>query len=222
MAGASVGNAFFSTGNSDQSVALIGSTTASVTGYGVSITPSLGWFISENTAAGFLFNLNPSGQKISYEESGSTFQKDNAHYFNVGIGGFVRNYFGSSGSLLPFGQFNLDGGISNVKKDGVFYGGSGPAVYKQTYDSKSTGGMFVDASFVAGVTKMVGKYTGLDLYIGYNFSYNKSTMNTTTLRDNQIDGTIDETGKNETTTKFTNNKFMLGLGFQVFLEKRKK
>jgi hypothetical protein len=47
-------------------------------------------------------------------------------------------------------------------------------------------------------------------------------MNTTTLRDNQIDGTIDETGKNETTTKFTNHKFMLGLGFQVFLEKRKK
>ncbi|MEI9810995.1 MAG: hypothetical protein WDO16_25675 [Bacteroidota bacterium] len=100
MAGASVGSIFVNSGSSDQTVTSIGSTTGKVTGFGVNISPSLGWFISDNTAVGFTFNLNPSGEKVTFEENGSTFQKDKSNDFNIGIGGFVRNYFRSAGSLL--------------------------------------------------------------------------------------------------------------------------
>jgi hypothetical protein len=220
MAGASVASAFFNSGSSDQTVVSIGSTTAKVTGYGINISPSLGWFLSEKTAVGVSLTVSPSSEKITFEENGSTFQKDKSANFNIGIGGFVRNYFQSTGSLLPFGQFSFDAGISNVKKDGFFYGGSGTNVYKETYDSKSSGGFFTDASFIAGITKMVGEYTGLDLYLGYNFSYSKNTMKTTRLRDDQINGSIDQTSTNENTSKYTNHKFLLGIGFQIFLKKK--
>jgi hypothetical protein len=206
MVGASVASLFFNSGTSDQTITFIGSTTGKVTGYGVNITPSLGWFISDNTAVGFTLALSPNGEKVTFEENGSTFQKDKFTNFNVGIGGFARNYFRSSGSFLPFGQAGFDAGISSRKTDGFFYGGSAPATYKKTYDGKSSGGFFAD----------------LDLYVGYNYAYNKNTMNLTTLRDDLIDGSIDETAKSETVTKYTNHRFILGVGFQVFLEKRKK
>lgn len=222
MAGASVGNIFFNSGTQDADSPPIGSTTGKVTGFGVNLTPSLGWFITEKTAVGFSFTLNPSGQKVTFEESGSTFQKDKVNSFNIGIGGFIRNYFSSEGRLLPFGQASLNGGISSRSTDGFFYGGSGPTVYKETYDGKSSGGFFANLGLNLGLTKMLGEYTGLDLSIGYNFSYAKNTMKTTKLRDDLIDGDIDVTSENETTTKFTNHGFVLAVGFQVFLKGKKK
>jgi hypothetical protein len=222
MAGASVGSIFFNSGNSDQTVTNIGSRTVRVKEFGVNFTPSLGWFISENTAAGFSFSLNTFKSKTTFEESGSTFQQDKNGSFDIGIGGFVRNYFQSSGTILPFGQLHVDAGISNNNADGFLYTGLGPTAAKETYDGKASGGFFADAILTAGITKMVGKYTGLDISIGYNFHYAKNTMKTTRLIDEGIDGVIDETRTSEVTTKFTNHRFIVGIGFQVFLEKKKK
>jgi len=223
MVGASVASIFFNSGNSDISVASIGSATSKITSYGVSFTPSVGWFISDKTAIGVTLNINPNGQKTTYEQSGSTYQSDKSNGFNIGIGGFARNYFSGKKSLAPFGQVSLNAGISNLKTEGFFYyGGSGPGGYKQTYSGNSSGGFFANASFAAGFTKMMGDNAGLDFYIGYNYSYNKNTFKRTTLRDNGNDGTIDERGENETTTKFTNHGFVLGVGFQVFLRGNKK
>ena len=222
MAGASVASIFFNSGNADITVASIGNNISKVTNYGISITPSIGWFISEKTAVGATLNLNPNGQKTTYEQNGSTYQSDKSNGFNIGLGGFVRNYFSDKSSLLPFGQFSLNGGVSNLKTEGFFYGGSGASAYKQTYSGNSSGGFFANASFSAGLTKMMGENAGLDFYIGYNFSYNKNTFKRTTLRDDGNDGTIDSRGENETTTKFTNHGFVLGVGFQVFLRGSKK
>jgi len=140
MVGATIGNVFYNSGTQDASSPPIGSTTGKVTGFGLNISPSLGWFISDKTAAGFSFTLNPASQKTSFEENGSTFQKDKVKTFSVGIGGFVRNYFSNKGNFLPFGQANLLAGISSRNTDGFFYGGSGPTVYKETYEGKSSGG----------------------------------------------------------------------------------
>lgn len=222
MVGVSVASAFFNSGTSDQTVTSIGSATAKLTGFGVNISPALGWFISENTAVGFTLNLNPNGQKTTFEQNGATFQKDKSSGFNIGAGGFVRNYFGKAASLLPFGQASLNGGISTIKEDGFLYTGSAPAANKETYDGKSSGGVFFNATFTAGLTKMLGEYTGLDFFIGYTFSYNKNTYNRTTLVDNGNDGSIDQTKKNETTTKFTNHGVQLGVAFQVFLQGKGK
>jgi hypothetical protein len=222
MVGTSVASIFFNSGNADISVASIGNNVSKITNYGVSITPSAGWFISDKTAIGATLNLNPNGQKTTYEQNGSTYQSDKSNGFNIGIGGFARNYFSGNKSMAPFGQFSLNAGISNLKTEGFFYGGSGTGAYKQTYSGNSSGGFFANASFTAGITKMMGENAGLDFFIGYNYSYNKNTFKRTLLRDNGNDGTIDESGENETTTKFTNHGFVLGLGFQVFLRGKKK
>ena len=111
--------------------------------------------------------------------------------------------------------------ISSLKTEGFFYGGSGASAYKISYDGDGSGGFFANASLQGGFTKMTGENAGLDFFIGYTYGYNKNVFDKTTLRDNGNDGTIDETLKNKTTTKFTNHGFFLGVGFQVFLRKKK-
>jgi len=222
MVGASVGSVVFNSGNSDISVAQIGDNTSKITNYNISINPTIGWFISENTAVGASLNLNPAGNKTSYEQNGSTYQSDKTTAFNIGLGAFARHYFTSQASMKPFSQFGFNLGINSLKTDGFFYGGSGTSAYKITYEGKSSGGFFANASLQAGLTKMMGENAGLDFFIGYNYGYNKNTFDKTTLRDNGNDGSIDERGENETTTKFTNHGFILGVGFQVFLKGKKK
>jgi outer membrane protein W len=220
--GASIGNVVVNSGTADVTVDQIGSSTSKITGYNISINPSIGWFISDNTAVGASFNINPVSNKNTYEENGSTFQSDKSSNFNFGLGGFVRHYLKNTGTLLPFGQLGLNAGISNLNTEGFFYGGTGPTVYKTSYDGSSNGGFFFNSTFQAGVTKMLNDHTGLDFYVGYNFSYNKNEFKKTTLRDDGNDGSIDSRGENNTTTKFTNHGFVVGVGFQIFLQKKDK
>jgi hypothetical protein len=221
MVGASIASVVFNSGTADITVTGIGSNVSRITSYNVNIIPNIGWFLSDNMAAGIALNINPTGNKTTYEENGTTFQKDKQNGYNFGLGGFARSYFGHSKSLLPFGQLSVNAGASNLKTEGFFYGGTGGTAYKITYDGNSTGGFFFNTTLIAGFTKMIANNTGLDFYIGYTYSSNKNTFRKTTLRDNGIDGTIDETLKNETTTKFTNNGFLLGVGFQIFLLRHK-
>jgi hypothetical protein len=221
MAGANVGSVIYNSGSSDISVDQIGDNKSILTNYNLSINPTLGWFIAENTAVGATLNINPTGNKTTYEQNGTTYQSDKSNSFNIGLGGFVRHYFSHSGTLMPFGQFGFNLGISNLKTEGFFYGGSGPTAYKTSYDGSSSGGFFANASLQAGATKMTGENAGLDFFIGYIYGYNKNTFNKTTLRDIGNDGTIEERGVNNTTTKNTNHGFFLGVGFQVFLRKKK-
>jgi hypothetical protein len=221
MVGASVGSILYNSGTADITVAQIGNNSSKVTSFNVSLTPSMGWFISSNTAVGAVLNINPTGNKTTYEQNGSTYQSDKSTTFNIGLGGFVRHYLNHSGSLMPFGQFGVNMGFSTLKTEGFFYGGSGPTAYKTTYDGSSNGGFFVNATVQGGLTKMVGENAGLDFYIGYNYAHNNYTFKRTTTRDNGNDGSIDETGTQESTTKFTNHGFLLGVGFQVFIRKKK-
>jgi len=219
MAGAAVGTLLYNSGTADISVTSIGSNTSRITSYNLNIGPSLGWFISDKTIIGATLNINPNGQKTSYEQSGSTYQRDKNSGFNFGLGGFVRNYF-SGKNLLPFAQFSLNGGLSSVKTDGFFYGGAGSSAYKTSYTGSSNGGMFLNSSFTGGFTRLLGDNAGLDFYLGYNFSYNKNVFKRTTLRDDGNNGSIDTRSENETTTKFTNHGFTAGVGFQIFLRKK--
>lgn len=222
MIGASVGTVVFNSGTADITVASIGSNTSKIKNYNINIVPQMGWFVSDKTVVGATVNINPNGQKTTYEQNGSTYESDKSNAYNIGFGGFARNYFNSKSSLLPFVQGSLNGGVSNLKTEGFFYGGSGPSAYKDTYSGNSTGGVFFNATFVAGFTKLVGDNAGLDIYIGYNFAYTKNDFKRTTLTDLGVDGTIDTRSENNTTTKFTSNGFILGVGFQIFTRSHKK
>ena len=222
MVGTTLGSLVYNSGNSDINVDQVGSNTSKTTNYNLNLAPNLGWFISDQTAVGATVVLNPASGKVSYEQNGSTFQRDNSQTFNIGLGAFVRHYLKNSPSWMPYGQFGFNLGISSLKTDGVFYGGSGTSAYKLSYDGSSSGGFYANAGFQAGMTKMVGANAGLDLYLGYTYSYNNNTFEKTTLRDIGNNGSVDETLKNKTTTKFTNHGFIIGAGFQIFIRGKKK
>jgi hypothetical protein len=221
MVGASVGSVVFNSGNSDISVTQIGDNTSKVTSYNVSVSPLMGWFLSENTAVGATVNINPTGNKTTYGQNNSTYQSDKINSFNVGLGGFVRHYLGSSGSMIPFIQGSVNLGISNLKTDGFFYYSTPSPHTKYTYSGKSSGGFFANGTITGGFTKMMSEAVGLDLYLGYTYSYNKNTFKRTTLYYLPNATTASVTGTNETITKFTNHGFMLGIGFQVFLKRKR-
>lgn len=221
MVGATLGSLFYNNGNGDISFPppTVGYS-YKTTSLGATITPSIGWFITDKTIVGGAVNINPMRLKNTYEFGGTTYRKDQSNTSNIGIGGGVRNYFTINSAYKPFGQFNINVGINSQSTEGFYYGGSGLGTYKETYDGKSSGGFFTNANFVLGLTKILNPHIGLDLFTGYNYSYTKNTMKTSTLRDDGINGTIDETRISEPTTKFTNHGFIIGAGFQIFLERK--
>lgn len=222
MVGATLGSLVYNSGNTDISVDQVGSNTSNTTNYNLNLAPNMGWFIAANTAVGASVVLNPASSKVSYEQNGSTFQRDNSKTFNIGLGAFIRHYLKNNTAWMPYGQFGFNLGISSLKTDGVFYGGSGANAYKLSYDGSSSGGFYANAGFQAGLTRMIGANAGLDLFLGYTYGYNNNTFEKTTLRDIGNDGSVDETLKNKTTTKFTNHGFIIGAGFQVFIRGKKK
>ena len=223
MVGSSVGSALFNSGSSDiSSPQVTGTTSSKITNYNVSVNPLMGWFISENTVAGTTLNINPFGDKTTFEQNNTTYKSDKSTRYNIGAGGFVRSYFGQSKDLRPFVQASLNAGFSNLTTEGFLYHSSGSPTYKETYSGKSSGGFFLNASFTGGFTKMVSEYTGLDFFVGYTFSKNDFSFKKTTLYYVSSSDTNPSTGTDNTTTKYTNHGFVLGVGFQVFLAGKKK
>jgi hypothetical protein len=224
MAGANIGSAVFNSGSSDVTFPTpTQGYTSKITSFGVNISPSMGWFISDDIVVGILISINPFNDKTRYKDdaSGNTFQQDKSNSLSAGMGGFARKYFNSKSSFMPFGQLTLNFGFNSKTTSGFFYGGSGSSVYKTTYNGKSSGGTFGNATLSLGMTKLLNPNTGLDFFAGYSFSSNKNTFKTTTLRDDGNNGTIDLTTINQPTSKYTNSGFSVGVGFQVFLDKRK-
>lgn len=219
MAEATIGSSFLNSGKSDYSFPPpTTGYTNSDNSFGISLNPSMGWFISDNVAVGALLNLGYNHDKSFDMANGNTFDQNISNNFNIGIGGFARNYFNTSGSMMPFGQFNLNFGIGSSSKNGFSYSNGN----KYTYDGKSSGDLYVNTGLAGGFTKMLNDHTGLDFFAGYTFSFSKNTFKTTTLTDFGNNGTIDQTSVSEPTQKFTNHGFSIGIGFQIFLDKKNK
>jgi len=218
MTGVSVGSSFFNIGKSDYSFPPpTTGYTNSDNSFGISLNPSMGWFISDKVAIGTLLNMAYNHDKSFDVSNGTTFDQTISNSFNIGIGGFARNYFKSSGSFMPFGQFNLNFGIGSSNKNGFSYSGNN----KSTYNGKSSGDFYVNTGLAGGFTKMLNDHTGLDIFVGYTYSFSKNTFKTTTLIDLGNNGTIDQTSVSEPTQKFTNHGFSIGVGFQIFLDRNK-
>lgn len=218
MVGVDIASFVFNSGGSDVSFPQVRGYSSHSTSFSLSVEPAFGWFVSDKTVIGGTFILHPASQKIRYEDAGTTFQEDKTSNFNIGLGAFVRNYFsGNSASFHPFAQVGVNAGLNSSSTEGFKYYDSTPD-YKISYNGKSSGGFFANAVVQLGLTKMIGNSTGLDFYIGYNYSYNKNTFKTTTLTDLDLDGDIDFRSENEPTTKFTNHGLIVAVGFQVFLK----
>ena len=119
--------------------------------------------------------------------------------------------------MLPFGQVNLNFGTGNTSTDGFSFNGND----KSTYTGKSSGDFFTNAGLSFGMTKMINPHTGLDFFVGYAYSSNKSSFKKTTSVDQGNNGSVDVVLENNPTQKYTNHGISLGVSFQIFLEKKK-
>lgn len=221
MSGATLGSAFFNSGKYDYTVPppTIGSS-VHTNSLGISLSPNYGWFISGQTVIGVQFTPAYKYDKfIESDANNVSFHKNISKSFIISLGGFARNYFPVTGNFIPFAQASLAAGMGSSNHEGFEYNAS--PLYKDVFEGKSSGDFLVNGGISLGVTKMLNQHIGLDIIAGYNYIYNKSQYKTTTQRDTDIDGTIDETLTGDVETKFTNHGFTVGIGLQIFLDKRK-
>ena len=218
MVGFSIGSAFFNSGKSDFSVPspTTSGFTSNTNSFALNFTPNIGWFISPDLAIGGRIVLGYDYDKNIDAANNITFRKDVEKAFNVSLGAFARKYFNSTG-FMPFAQLNIDAGTGSSKKDGFYYTTS----YKETYTGKSSGDFNYDAGLSLGLTKMLSTTVGLDIIAGYLYSSNKNKFKTTTQKDIDYNGSIDEEGVTDLSTKTSNHGFNIGVGLQVFFGRKK-
>jgi hypothetical protein len=221
MTGATIGSAFFNSGKYEYTVPPPTSGSIAHTNtLGVSFTPNYGWFLSDQSGVGVLFTASYKYDKLLEADANDvTFHKNITKSLALSLGGFARHYFNATGSFLPFGQATVSAGFGSSKHDGFRY--SATPLYKDIFNGESSGDFLVNGGLAVGATKMINAHVGLDIVAGYNYTFNKSKYKTTTQRDVDINGSIDETEQGDVDTKFTNHGFTLGVGLQIFLEKRK-
>jgi hypothetical protein len=220
MVGASIGTVFFNHSNTDLSTSLLVSSTSN-DNYGINFNPSLGWFVSDNIAIGIMPTVGYSKQKIlGKTPTGNTFIKDESNRFNVGIGGFARYYLpGENTKARFFGQYDLSVSLGGSKRDGFEYERNG--IYVDRYDYKSSGDFFANTGISLGVSKFLSNKTALDIYFGYKLSYIKSNTTGNFSRDYTNPATADETERPDYVQKLTGHNLTLGVGFQIFLDKKR-
>ena len=216
MVGVSLGSAFFNSGKKEFSVpAPTTGYTSSINSYGFGISPSMGWFISSDMVVGARVMLGYNYDKTIDADNNVTFRKNIRTSFTGSIGGFARKYFGTDG-FMPFAQVHADAGSGTSHTEGFLY----TTVYKEIYTGKSSGDFSADGGLSVGVTKLLNDHVGLEIAAGYLYSYNKNKFKTTTSRDIDRNGTIDEEGISQLTTKYTNHGASISIGLQVFLNRR--
>ncbi len=178
--------------------------------FNISITPSMGWFLSENVLVGGNVNFNFSA--VKYTEGNYLTSKSNT--FTAGIGGFGRYYFGKSG-FMPFAQASLGAAF-----------GSGTENLSATYSNYSTKGngkkngiLNVNSGIALGLTKMLGKNTGLDISLGYSFMLNNYKY---TFEENRQYSNTSELIKTSYKYSGANHGGSASVGFLIFLDPKKK
>jgi hypothetical protein len=222
MVGTNIGVSFFTSGNSEYTFPGTRGYTSESNTLGVNINPSLGWFVSDNIVVGGLVSINIASKTTNNKSVDTTFSHNKNSQFNFGLGGFVRYYFNTTSGFKPFGQFNLSFGTGSTKNSGYVYSTDLTGNYKDTYDGNSSGDSYYNAGLNFGVTKLLNSFIGLDIYASYNYSYSKSTSKTTTNRHYTTGSGGDLKLEYAPTIKNNNHNFGVGVGFQIFLESKKK
>ncbi len=220
MVGFSLVSAFFNNGTTDRSNDLSSSTIEN-DNFGISINPNVGWFISDDLVLGIAPSITYSKQKqVGKAANGNTFLSDELSTYGVSLGGFARYYFKGQSSFRFFGQYNLNLGIAGGKNEGYEYESLG--IYVDRYESKYSGSFKGNTGINLGASKFLNDHVALDFMIGYSFSFGKSNPEGTSVRDYTDPSSPDQSQNLKFEQKITNNDIQLGIGLQVFLDKKKK
>ena len=124
-------------------------------GFGISLTPNLGYFVIDNLALG-------SGVPLTYSK------RDNYRYIAAGLQPFVRYYFGQDSQTRVFAQAN---GI-------VLYGGD-----KSTYEGVERTTSYKHHTLGArlGVAHFITEQVGLEAQLHYNYNFPDSNPSSITF-----------------------------------------
>lgn len=190
--------------------------------FNLGLSPSIGWFLNEKVAVGATLNVSYGRSTLRNIANDTTYYESNASQLNLGLGGFIRNYFKTGTGTLPFVQASINFGTGSGNTDGFSFSSDVGGKYKDVFDGKKSGIAFFNASLIGGFTKMVNDRVGLDFFAGYNFSFNKNTSTSTTVRSYITGPGTGFTANYETDEKFTGHGATIGIGFQIFLEGKKK
>ncbi|HEX2630886.1 MAG TPA: hypothetical protein VHM26_17845 [Chitinophagaceae bacterium] len=183
--------------------------------------PYLAKFISNNTALGLGFNISVAHAGTTYEAAnGNTFRKDEEDFSDAGLQVFLRRYFFLKGDqpqpLSVYAQVGISGGHSSLSTEGFVYGSD----YKDSYKGKSSGGFFITPGIGVGINKRFRDRVAIELGFETQYRFSKYDIKTTTLRDELINGSIDQTFINEPTYKQKKQTIALNIGFIFFFSKR--
>lgn len=210
----------FST-NSDKEISFPSPTegyTLNENNFNVSINPYFGKFVGDRTALGLGFNMNFSFNSTTYTAAnGNRFRKDDHNTTDAGLNLFLRQYFfvtdGPKSSGF-YAQVGINSGWSSIDTKGFSYG----VDYKDTYEGKSSGGFYFTPGVGFGWQMFASEHVALD--IGFNMQWRISNykIKTTTLRDEQMNGTVDQTFINEPDYKERTQTIAGGIGLIYFFD----
>jgi hypothetical protein len=220
MIGASVASGLLSSGTTKYTYPTAAGYTTDNTNFNISITPSYGKFLNRSAVGGISLLIHSSYQKQNNKSVSDTiFSSSKNSNTDLGLGVFLRYYFSTDKNMRPFMHVYLSGGTGFGNSSGYSYGADVFGAYKETYNGKSSGRVFMNAGLNVGFSKMLTGQIGLDVFAGYLFSYSKYETETNSVIHYTSTGGNDVIQKFQATQKFTGNGLTLGAGIQVFLGK---
>ncbi len=210
--GINIANMNFSANNSSFDPESGGSSSSTTNNLNFSISPSMGWFMSEKLLVGGLINLNFFNSK--YDAGRNNNAKNNDVTFGLGV--FGRYYLGAGG-FMPFLQASAGAGFGSGKETGLSTitvpGGT------EKYTTERKGILNLNAGIGGGLTKMVNKNVGFDLGLNYNFI--SSSYNYSRVGEIQYPASSE---RRESKGKFSNfnNNVGVSIGMLIFLDPKTK
>lgn len=187
--------------------------------FSITLTPFFGRFISDRTAIGAALSIGFNNKTTSFKgANGNTFRKDELNTNDDGLSIFARTYFSPGESPLNiYAQLSIGAGFSSIKSNGFMFGTN----YKETYDGKSSGGFYFTPGLGVGLSKRIGELTTFEFGMQTQYRFSKYDIRSTTLRDDNIDGTIDVTLISEPSYDQKKQTLTFNAGFIFFFEKIK-
>ena len=174
------------------------------TSYGISVYPTIGYYIKDNLVVGTYFELGFNGNKYNNSTTAdSSTSESKSSYVYFSLGPFARFYLGQDngkGRLFV----HVSAGIGFYPLYSYTYTPSSGSGYKEKYDKYFPW----NAGLKIGYEHYFNPVIGLELYFGYTYYHSNNSY------------TLDYTTGTDYTYNYTGNEhdFTFGVGLQIHLD----
>jgi hypothetical protein len=184
--------------------------------YSLTLSPSIGVFLTDHLIFGGSLGLSYSNEKINETSTIDNYLVDNttSNTTTATIGPFVRYYFFDAQPTKTVFYFQADAGVG-------FGGGSSTGSTLSTANTSATSsgninGLFIfKAGGALGLTHFIQKNIGLDVSVGY--TYDDESYNTTANTQSTTAGGVVSSASNSFKAKVPQNGIALSAGFHFFI-----